>query len=60
MYSNPRDSFERNQWAAWSAYMKAWAPRKNFQAEWTNSKTEFDANFAAYIDGLILNNSAPN
>ena len=47
------DEFERNQWAAWSAYMSAWSSRTNFQAEWANSRKEFDPNFASYIDGLM-------
>jgi hypothetical protein len=53
MYSSPDDTFERNQWSAWSAYMSDWARRDNFRSEWTKSKTEFDPNFAAYIDSLI-------
>jgi hypothetical protein len=57
MYNSPSDEFERNQWAAWSAYMSAWSGRTNFQAEWANSKKEFAPNFAGYIDGLMRGNA---
>jgi hypothetical protein len=53
MYSTPDDAFEKKQWAAWTAYMKAWAVRTNFREEWANSRKEFDADFAAYLDNLI-------
>ena len=53
MYNNPNDSFERNQWNAWSVYMKSWCSRDNFRAEWANNKTDFDATFAGYIDGMM-------
>lgn len=53
MYSNPTDDFEHNQWNAWSAYIDAWCTRANFRAEWTNSRREYDANFAAFVDGRI-------
>ena len=53
MYNAPSDEFEKNQWNAWAAYMKAWSVRANFRAEWANSRKEFDANFGAYLDGLI-------
>jgi hypothetical protein len=59
MYNSPKDDFEGNQWAAWSAYMVAWSSRANFQSEWAESKKEFDPNFAKYIDGLIQNIPAP-
>jgi hypothetical protein len=59
MYSYPRDSFERNQWSAWSSYMKEWARRKNFQTEWAKSRTDFDPAFAKYIDDLSQPDNAP-
>jgi hypothetical protein len=53
MYGDPNDAFERNQWSAWSAYMKAWSARDNFRAEWSQNRTEFDPAFAAYMDAQI-------
>ena len=53
MYCTPNDSFERNQWTAWAAYMKDWAGRDNFREEWTKNRKLFDVNFASYVDGLI-------
>ena len=53
MYGDPRDDFERAQWTAWSAYIRAWAPRANFRSEWALGRGEYDAAFAAYMDGLI-------
>ncbi len=53
MYADPRDDFERNQWAAWSAYARAWSARPNFRAEWADDRAEFDAGFTAYLDGLV-------
>src|SRR5438270_873173 len=52
MYSEPNDSFERNQWSAWAAYMKAWAGRGNFREELNRSEKQFDANFVKYLEGL--------
>jgi len=53
MYGDPRDDFERAQWSAWSAYMRAWAPRPNFRAEWSVGRAEYDPGFTAYMDGLV-------
>jgi len=60
MYCSPNDAFERNQWAAWDNYMKMWAGRANFRAEFAESRTQFDANFALYLDGLIQKGPASN
>ena len=53
MYADPADAFERDQWTAWSAYLRAWAGRPNFRAEWATSRTEFDPAFSAYVDRLV-------
>ncbi len=58
MYGAPTDAFEKNQWTAWSAYMKEWTKRPNFHAEWVRTKSEYDANFGAYVDTLFLQASA--
>ena len=58
MYAAPTDDFERAQWAAWSAYTRAWSARPNFRGEWAQSRGEFDAGFAAYVDGLVAETSA--
>ncbi len=59
MYGDPRDDFERTQWAAWSAYARAWSGRPNFRAEWAVGRAEFDAGFAAYLDGAIAQSPPP-
>ncbi len=53
MYCTHSDNFEKNQWSTWAAYMKMWSARPNFRAEWLDSKNQFDAGFAGYLDGLI-------
>ena len=53
MYADPRDDFERNQWAAWSAYTRMWSARGNFRAEWAVGRDQFDPNFAGYVDRLV-------
>ena len=53
MYCTPSDGFEKNQWAAWTAYIKMWSARENFRSEWTDSRSQFDANFATYVDELM-------
>ena len=59
MYAGPADDFGRNQWAAWSAYARAWSARPNFRAEWATSRTEFDPAFTAYVDGLVAGADGP-
>jgi hypothetical protein len=53
MFGSGTDPFEQAQWAAWAAYIRAWAARQNFRAEWAVSRTEYDAGFAAYVDTVV-------
>lgn len=53
MYRDQSDPFKKSQWAAWETYVKSWIGRGNFLEEWKRSRTEFDRDFAAYMDGLI-------
>jgi hypothetical protein len=53
MYRDQSDAFKKSQWAAWETYVKSWTTRKNFLDEWARTKTEFDHDFAAYLDSVI-------
>jgi len=53
MYRDQSDAFKKAQWTAWETYVKSWVGRKNFVDEWRKTRTEFDHDFAVYMDGVI-------